>query len=89
MFERLKDSKTHPVLLIFALKAHWREKYGDDFVPQDESASKVMDQTKMSQEWSKQFSDSRNGDSQQGPLDQVEHILKQGRMCAERPANTP
>ena len=28
MFVGLRDPKTHPVLLIFALKAHWREKYG-------------------------------------------------------------
>ena len=27
MFRRLEDPKGHPVLLIFALKAHWPDKY--------------------------------------------------------------
>ena len=38
MFQRLRDPKTHPVLLIFALKGHWREKYGDAVIPSDDSA---------------------------------------------------
>ena len=81
MFERLRNPKENVVLLIFALKGHWREKYGDAFVPQNDAADKVLGQvTKMSQEWSKQFSASRDGDSPQEPLEQVEQILKQGRL---------
>ena len=43
MFQRLRDPKTHPVLLIFALKAHWPEKYRDDATPPDNSARDVLD----------------------------------------------
>ena len=42
MFQRLRDPKTHPVLLIFALKGHWREKYGDAVIPNDDSAKDVL-----------------------------------------------
>ena len=42
MFQRLRDPKTHPVLLIFALKGHWREKYGDAVIPSDDSAKDVL-----------------------------------------------
>ena len=42
MFQRLRDPKTHPVLLIFALKGHWREKYGDSVLPSDDSAKDVL-----------------------------------------------
>jgi len=42
MFQRLRDPKTHPVLLIFALKAHWPEKYRDDATPPDSSARDVL-----------------------------------------------
>jgi hypothetical protein len=42
MFQRLRDPKTHPVLLIFALKGHWREKYGDTAIPSDDSAKDVL-----------------------------------------------
>jgi hypothetical protein len=42
MFQRLRDPKTHPVLLIFALKGHWRDKYGDTAVPSEDSAKDVL-----------------------------------------------
>ena len=42
MFERLRDPKTHPVLLIFCLKSHWKEKYGDAAVSSDDTAKEVM-----------------------------------------------
>ena len=43
MFQRLRDPKTHPVLLIFALKARWPDKYRDDATPPDNSATDVLD----------------------------------------------
>ena len=43
MFQRLRDPKTHPVLLIFALKAHWPQKYRDDATPPDDTAKEVLD----------------------------------------------
>ena len=44
MFDRLRDPKVHPVLLIFALKAHWREKYGDAVPASDDDAKQAMNQ---------------------------------------------
>jgi len=42
MFDRLRDPKCHPVLIIFALKGHWREKYGDVPITGDDTAKDTM-----------------------------------------------
>ena len=45
MFDRLGDpsgNRGSDILLIFALKAHWRDKYGDDSKPVDDSARTVL-----------------------------------------------
>ena len=42
MFTRLQDPKCHPVLIIFALKGHWREKYGDVPMAGDDAAKDTM-----------------------------------------------
>ena len=42
MFERLKDPKTHPVLLIFALKAHHPDKYRDVVVMENDLGQRVI-----------------------------------------------
>ena len=42
MFERLRDPKTNPVLLIFALKGHYREKYGDSAQSTDDAAKQTL-----------------------------------------------
>jgi hypothetical protein len=45
MFDRLGDpggNRGSDILLIFALKAHWRDKYGDESRPIDDSARTVL-----------------------------------------------
>ena len=42
MFQALLDPKAHPLLRIFALKAHWREKYGDIAMDTDTAARETM-----------------------------------------------
>jgi len=50
MFERLKDPKVAPVLFIFALKAHMREKYGDIQVqPGEETKDMALSLRKIAQ----------------------------------------
>ena len=44
MFNRLEDPKCHPVLLIFALKAHWPDKYRDVALDTDDEAHSKLEQ---------------------------------------------
>lgn len=56
MFDRIKDpqgNRGSDVLVMFAIKGHWREKYGDAAIPMDSSAldllSELRDLRKMGQ----------------------------------------
>ena len=50
MFERLKEPKVAPVLFIFALKAHMREKYGDiQVTPGEETKDMALSLRKIAQ----------------------------------------
>lgn len=42
LLDRLKDPKCAPLLVIFALKAAWREKYGDDVKAVDTAAGELL-----------------------------------------------
>ena len=79
MFERLRDSKCHPVLIIFALKGHWREKYGDVQTSVDDTPREILNELKAIAKGRRepQRQEQEEEPESRAAMDEVEQIMRQ------------